>query len=363
MHNEKGSQIDIAVLDFSKAFDTVPHDGLLSKLKHYGIDKHIWNWISNFLKYRKQCVVVDGIESSLVDVDSGVPQGTVLGPILFLLHINDLPSVIDSQVRLFADDCLVYKQIKSNSDQISLQKDLNSLESWGTKWGMRFNAAKCNIMRVSRKRSPLLHSYSLTGQVLEEVTDTKYLGVTMSSNLHWSKQISIITNKANAKLSFLRRNLKVCPENLKELAYFSLVRSFMEYSATVWDPYQKFNVDKIEMVQRRAARFVKGKYRRTESVTLLLDSLGWPSLARRRSDARLILFYKVINNLAAVPYEHLLEDAYKGTRRKHSHKFRQIRYQTSQYGQSFFPKTISAWNQLEIADLPSIDMFKAELKR
>ena len=185
----------------------------------------------------------------------------------------------------------------------------------------------------------------------------------MSSNLHWSKQISIITNKANAKLSFLRRNLKVCPENLKELAYFSLVRSFMEYSATVWDPYQKFNVDKIEMVQRRAARFVKGKYRRTESVTLLLDSLGWPSLARRRSDARLILFYKVINNLAAVPYEHLLEDAYKGTRRNHSHKFRQIRYQTSQYGQSFFPKTISAWNQLEIADLPSIDMFKAELKR
>ena len=128
-YNKKGSQIDIAVLDFSKAFDTVPHDGLLSKLKHYGIDDKIWTWISNFLKQR---VVVDGIQSDLVTVDSGVPQGTVLGPILFLLHINDLPSVIPSKVRLFADDCLVYREIKSRQDQNDLQKDLNLLESWGS---------------------------------------------------------------------------------------------------------------------------------------------------------------------------------------------------------------------------------------
>ena len=93
--------------DFSKAFYTVPHDGLLSKLKHYGIDKHIWQWISNFLKKRKQCVVVDGVSSGLVDVDSGVPQDTVLGPILILLHVNDLPSIVSSKVRLSADDCLI----------------------------------------------------------------------------------------------------------------------------------------------------------------------------------------------------------------------------------------------------------------
>ena len=148
MHNKKGSQIDIAVLDLSKAFDTVPHDGLLSKLKHYGIDEKIWLRIYNFLKDRKQSVVVDGKQSSLIDVVSGVPQGTVLGPLLFLLHINDLPSVVSSKVRLFADDCLIYRNIKNKEDQIALLKDLNLLENWGNTWGMRFNAAKCNIMRV-----------------------------------------------------------------------------------------------------------------------------------------------------------------------------------------------------------------------
>ena len=155
MYNKKGSQIDIAVLDFSKAYDTVPH-GLLSKLKHYGIDEKVWLWIYNFLKNRKQSVVVDGKQSSLIDVVSGVPQGTVLGPLLFLLHINDLPSVVSSKVRLFADDYLIYRNIKNKEDQFALQTDINLLENWGNTWGMRLNAAKCNIMRVSRTHNPKL---------------------------------------------------------------------------------------------------------------------------------------------------------------------------------------------------------------
>ena len=236
IHNKKGSQIDIAVLDFSKAFDTVPHDGLLSKLKHYGIDEKIWLWIYNFLKNRKQSVVIDGKQSSLIDVVSGV------------LHINDLPSLVSFKGRLFVDDCLIYRNIKNKEDQIALQKYLNWLENWGNTLGMRFNAAKCNIMRVSRTRDPKLFNYSLTGQVLEEVMDAKYLGVTLSNDLECSKHIAIMTNKANSKLSFLRRNLKGCPEKLKQTAYFSLVRSFMEYGATVWD--QKYNSDKNERVQR-----------------------------------------------------------------------------------------------------------------
>ena len=168
---------------------------------------------------------------------SGVPQDTVLGPLLFLLHIIDLPSVVSSKVRLFANDCLIYRNIKSKEDQIALQKDLNLLENWGNTWVMRFNAAKCNIMRGSQTRDPKLFNYSLTGQVLEKVRDAKYLGVvTLSNDLEWSKHIAIMTNKANSKLTFLRRNLKGCPEKLKQTAYFSLIHSFMEYGATVWDP-------------------------------------------------------------------------------------------------------------------------------
>ena len=196
---DNGEQIKIRNGKIVK-FNELPPDGHI-----LCIDDKIWTWISNFLKQRKQRVVVDGIQSDLVTVDSGVPQGTVFGPILFLLHINDLPSVISSKVRLFADDCLVYREIKSRQDQNDLQKDLNSLESWGSTWGMRFNAAKCNIMRVSRKQTPIPYQYELSGQVLEEVKDAKYLGVTVSDDLEWTKHIDVITSKANSKLSFLSR--------------------------------------------------------------------------------------------------------------------------------------------------------------
>ena len=176
---------------------------------------------------------------------SGASQGTVLGPLLFLLHINDLPSVVSSKARLFADDCLIYRNIKNKEDQIALQKDLNLLENWDNTWGMRSNAAKCNIMRVSRTRDPKLFNYSLTGQVLEETKGAKYFGVTLSNDLEWSKHIATMTNKANSKLSFLRRNLAACPEKLKQTAYFSFIRSFMEYGSTVWDPYQQYYSDKV----------------------------------------------------------------------------------------------------------------------
>ena len=158
------------------------------------------------------------------------------------------------------------------------------LENWGNTWGMRFNAAKCNIMRVSRTRDPKFFNYSLTGHILEEVMDARYLGVTLSNYLEWSKHITTMTNKANSKLSFLRRNLKGCPEKLKQTAYFSLIHSFMEYGATVWDPYQKYNSDKVERVQPRAARFVKSSYSR-------YCLMCWSGRLFLKGDRRLDLFW------------------------------------------------------------------------
>ena len=218
-------QVDVLVLDFSKAFDTVPHDRLLGKLEHYGISGPILNWINVFLKTREQWVQVGGAFSSPTSVDSGVPQGTVLGPLLFLLHINDLPQVVSSQVRLFADDCLLYRVIRCREDQLALQRDLTTLSKWGDTWGMKFNAAKCNIMRISRSQTPHTQFYSLNNQVLTEVDQAKYLGVTLSNELSWSPHISNTVSKAHSSLGFLRCNLRGCPEKLKETTYISLVRS------------------------------------------------------------------------------------------------------------------------------------------
>ena len=207
--------MDIAVLDFAKAFDTVPHDHLLGKIDHYGINNTIHPWVKSFLKGRTQRVVVDGEQSSSADVESGVPQGTVPGPLLFLIYIKDLPDSVTSQVRLFADDCLLYRVIKTVEDQVALQEDLRRLEQWCVKWGMRLNSSKCEVMTICRSRNQLSRMYSIGGEVLKTVDKAKYLGVTITNNLSWSYHTSITAGKANGKIGFLWRNLRHCPKQLK----------------------------------------------------------------------------------------------------------------------------------------------------
>ena len=138
-------------------------------------------------------------------VDSGVPQGSVLGPLLFLIHINDLPNVVTSQVRLFAYDCLLYRPIRSVVDQEAFQCDMDALELWASTWGMTFNAKKCYLMNITRTRNHLTHNYSLNNHTLQTVTREKYLGITISNDLNWSTHINTITNKCISKLGFLRR--------------------------------------------------------------------------------------------------------------------------------------------------------------
>jgi len=159
--------------------------------------------LSSFLKNRSQSVVVDGVSSAQVKVESGVPQGRVLGPMLFLLHFNDLPDCVSSRVRLFADDCLLYRPIYETSDQQALQKDLDSLAVWCNRCGMSFNAAKCEVMRMSRKKAVLRKIYTINEQAVQEVNKARYLGVIISSNLQWSAHVSTTTKKANSTLGFL----------------------------------------------------------------------------------------------------------------------------------------------------------------
>ena len=158
-----------------------------------------------------------------------------MGPLLFLLHINDLPSVVTSQVHLFADDCLLYRTVSSVEDQVALQQDLQALERWGDTWGMRFNAGKCEVMHIRRRNNYNSYMYQLNGHVLQTVNETKYLGVWVANDLKWSPHINRATGRASRSLGFLRRNLRQCPPSLKEKAYFAQVRSVLEYCSSIWD--------------------------------------------------------------------------------------------------------------------------------
>ena len=195
---EEKSQVEMIVLDFSKAFDKVPHKRLMKKLWNYGVRGKTHSWIQSFLTTRQQRVAVDGENSDWVSVDSGVPQGTVLGPTLFLAFINDLVRAAKhSQVRLFADDCVLYREVKNQEDCELLQADLENLEKWEEKWSMSFNPDKCNSISITRKRNKLCHSYKLHNQDLKQVSSTPYLGVELSSDLTWHDQINKVCSKGN----------------------------------------------------------------------------------------------------------------------------------------------------------------------
>ena len=253
---ENGLQADICILDFSKAFDKVGHRRLLEKLKWCGIGGEINAWIKSFLTARTQTVVLDGISSDFASVISGAAR---------------------------------------------FQQDLDLLSEWGKTWMMEFHQDKCEIITITRKRNPTLYPYRLGEHLLNHVDCSKYLGVIVSRDLRWNDHINYITNKATNTLNFLRRNLQIGNTKIKAIAYQTLVRPQLEYCQTVWDPYTQEQKQKLELVQRRTARFVVRNYSRTASVTTMLVKLRWKTLEERRKNARLETFYKIINNQVEIP--------------------------------------------------------------
>ena len=251
---DDGSQTDVIVLDFAKAFDRVNHSLLCKKIESYGITGDTKRWIQDFLTDRKQKVVVDGESSDIIHVKSGVPQGSVLGPCLFLAYINDLPNKVSSNARLFADDTAVDRKIKSRVDQESLQEDLHSLAKWESEWDMAFHPDKCQVLQVSNKKVKHEFDYQLHNQSLQIVHHTKYLGVTIQDDGKFDKHITNTSNAGNKMLGFVRRNLRVNSKSSKEQAYKMLVRPKVEYAAAVWDPYTADHINTLEKIQRLAAR-------------------------------------------------------------------------------------------------------------
>ena len=357
-------QIDCILLDFSKAFDKVPHLRLLKKCEFYGIRGKTLQWIKSFLSNRSQKVILDGITSDTAAVTSGVPQGTVLGPLLFLLYINDLPESISSTARLFADDCLLYRTIQNQEDAIELQKDLDTLQKWENAWLMQFNPDKCEVLRVTNRRKVLASTYTIHGKPLVLTKSAKYLGVNISCDLSWNEHISIISKKANNTNAFLNRNIKTCPQAVKEKCYKTLVRPIMEYASAIWDPTTAYNINKVEGVQRKAARFVDGDHRTTSSVTKILKDLKWSTLQERRERTKVTMLFKGIHNEMDIKTDHLQLMTTIGRTRGHQQSYHVPQSNIESHKQSFFPSAVRLWNNLppSVVIKPDAKSFKDGLE-
>lgn len=364
----QGAQVDVILLDFSKAFDKVPHARLLHKLDYYGVRNNTLKWIAAFLSYRQQQVALEGNLSSPVDVVSGVPQGTVLGPLLFLTFINDLPDCVKfSTTKLFADDCLLVKRIASQNDSLQLQQDLSALEHWETTWQMEFNPSKCNVIRIApdKKKVVLPTSYSLHGQNLETTASSKYLGVAITEDLSWKKHIESTINKGNRAVGFLRRNFRECTTDVKAATYKTMVRPVVEYASTVWDPTCQEDISALEKVQRRAARYVFNNYsdRTPGCVTSMLNTLQWEPLADRRLNNRLSMLYKINSGIVDLNKTQLYTTG--DSRTRGAQRLFQERITHPVLFNSFIPRTLRQWNGLptRLTEAPSLESFQAGLGR
>lgn len=230
---------------------------------------------------------------------------------------------------------------------------------------MDFNPSKCVVLQITRSKKVINYNYTLHGQTLEPVSDARYLGVDRRTDLSWSRHIQRVSTKAINTLGFLRRNITTKHQGIRETAYKTMVRAQVEYASTVWCPHTQDNIRKVEMVQRRAVRWVKNNNSPYASVTEMQDSLGWSSLEQRRAEARLAMFFKIVHGLVAIPIPSYLEPPRRATRHTHQHTFRQIHTTANLYKFTFFPATVILWNSLPhyMVTLPDLPTFKQAVGR
>ena len=283
--------MDIIYLDFAKAFDSVPHERLLGKLKSCGINGKVLEWLKAFLSNRCQTVNVNGMKSDPATVLSGIPQGSVLGPILFVIYINDLPEVVKCGTYLFADDTKIFRQITTKEDALQLQSDINSLEQWSQKWLLTFHPKKYHVLTLGKFYN-ITHTekYTLHRQELEHVFELKGLGVILDAELKFDEHISVKVKKANAIAGLIRRTFSYLDGPLFKKLFTTFVRPHLEYGQVIWTPRLKKYITILENVQRRATKLVDGFYHMSYSERL--KKLNLPSLVYRRARGDMIEIFK-----------------------------------------------------------------------
>ena len=289
---DSGKPADVFYLDFAKAFDKVPHQRLLKKMASKGIDGGIFRWIKSWLKDRIQTVVVNGSESRPSDVKSGVPQGSVLGPPLFDIFIDDLDEcAAELEIIIkFADDTKGLKEINSPEDREKLQGALDHLERWAEKWGMKFNIPKCKIMHVG-PRNPG-YTYTMSGQQLVEVEEEKDIGVTVHRSLKPAKHCKKVAGIAGGVLQQLVRNFHYRDRYVFKKLYIQYVRPHLEFASPAWNPWQKEDIEILEKVQRKAVGMISGLTGTTYEDKC--KEIGLETLEQRREKQDLLQTFKIL---------------------------------------------------------------------
>ena len=354
--------------DFSKAFDRVWHRGLIHKMKSYGIKGNLLLWFQNYLQGRKQKVVVKDSESTLSNISSGVPQGSVLGPLMFLIYINDIGQNLLSLGRLFADDTsLGY----SSDDEITIKNvidhDLSELSNWSSRWLMSFNPDKTEIMLFSNVEIQNNLTLSFNGKCIPVTNSHKHLGVTFSSDGKWNEHIDNIVSSVTKHLNVLRKlKYKINRCNLEKL-YIVFIRPLLEYACEVWDNCGVSNLEKLEKLQTEAARIVTGLpiFCKLE---YLYDETGWEKLWERRNCRKLQLFYNIQNGYTPHFLENLIPPKIQSTTVYPLRNGNDIivpfcRLSLTQ--NSFIPSTVRQWNNLDqsVRNLGTLSGFKNALRK
>lgn len=357
--------VDVTYCDFKKAFDKVPHNRLLHKIRMYGIGESIVNWFEAFLKKRKQRVIVEGEESGWYDVISGIPQGSVMGPVLFVLYINDLPDVIknDSDIYLYADDTKIFRKIVNVEDIRKLQEDIYEMRKWSDIWLLEFHPDKCHHMTIGRHGNVGCREgrYKMFCEkdYMDKTDCEKDLGVVIDTKLSFENHLAEKINKASKIVGLIRRTFENLDQDMFKTLYVSLVRPHLEFANQIWCPHLRKHIEKIENVQRRATKLVPGLYHLSYSERLRVIKL--PTLAYRRVRGDMIECYKILTGKYD---DDVTKDVFKlrEQSRTRGHKFKIFKERSSlnlrKY--SFTQRVVDIWNLLpeRVVNAPSTLAFE-----
>nr|VZI45770.1 unnamed protein product [Spirometra erinaceieuropaei] len=359
---DEGSALHVVYIDFKKAFDSVPHQRLLHKLSRTGVRGNLLKWIQSFLLDRCQTVHVGGQKSTEVAVESGVPQGSVLGPTLFIIYVNDCVSELDCGVAMFADDIKLWSVIRTADDEEHLQANLNRLQQWSKAWLLPFNEKKCNILRVGRARSPNHMAYCLNGIPLQEVDSQKDLGVWITTSLKPSLHCTKIAKSAMSVLYLVKRAFSAFDEDCFAKVFRTFVRPQLEFAIQAWRPWTAKDLSILERVQRRATKLVAGQG--SLPYATRLANLHLFPLSYRQLRGDLIQVFRIIRgqDCSLVPGD-FFELATTTNLRGHPFKLRVTGARLDTRKFFFSNRVVEAWNALpvDVVMSASVEVFKRKL--